>query len=235
MSFKETILLVEDDKVMAYLLEENLKSAGYEVRICHDGETALVYFRQKPFDLCLFDVMLPRMDGFSLATTIRKQNTQVPIIFLTARNVQRDKLTGFKTGADDYIVKPFDIHELLYRIQAVLRRTKGEKPDEPEEKQLGQYRFLPLTRELIKDEQTQKLSAKEAALLNLFIDNKNQLLPRQVLLQKVWGEDNFFNSKSMDVYLTRIRKLFADDPELTLMNIHGTGYRFVVKSETGKV
>ena len=232
MPSKEKILLVEDDKVMAYLLEENLKSAGYEVRICHDGETALVYFRQRPYDLCLLDVMLPKMDGFSLATTIRRENKRVPIIFLTARNIMQDKLNGFKTGADDYIVKPFDIHELLYRIQAVLRRTKGEEPEVLQEKMLGQYRFLPMTRELIKDEQTQKLSAKEAALLNLFIDNQNQLLSRQVLLQKVWGEDNFFNSKSMDVYLTRIRKLFVNDPELTLMNIHGTGYRFVVKQET---
>jgi DNA-binding response OmpR family regulator len=226
---QKKILIVEDDKVMAFLLEQNLKSEGYEIKVCHDGETGLMLFRQKSYDLCLLDVMLPKMDGFNLGKIIRKENDNIPIVFLTARNMTHDKLTGFKTGADDYIVKPFDIHELMFRIKAIFRRTGGMEQEQIEEKKIGAYIFNPLTRELIKNKHIQKLSAKEADLLNLFIDNKNQLLPRQTILKKVWGDDNFFNSKSMDVYLTRIRKIFNNDPELELINIHGTGYRFVVK------
>jgi two-component system, OmpR family, response regulator len=226
---KEKILIVEDDKVMAFLLEQNLKAEGFFVKSCYDGESALMSFRQKKFDLCLIDVMLPKMDGFSLAKIIKKENHQIPLVFLTARNMSIDKLNGFKTGADDYVVKPFDIHELLFRIKAILRRTNGESATKHKEKKLGGYKFNPLTRELIKGEFIQKLSAKEADLLNLFIDNQNQILSRQIILQKVWGDDNYFNSKSMDVYLTRIRKIFSKDPEFELMNIHGTGYRFVVK------
>lgn len=226
---KEKILLVEDDKVMAFLLEQNLKAEGYLVKSCYDGESALMNFRQKKYDLCLVDVMLPKMDGFSLAKIIKKENEKIPLVFLTARNMVPDKIKGFKTGADDYVVKPFDIHELLFRIKAILRRTNGEVIVQNKEKKLGGYKFNPLTRELSKDGTILKLSAKEADLLNLFIDNKNQMLPRQIILQKVWGDDNFFNSKSLDVYLTRIRKIFSDDPELELVNIHGTGYRFVVK------
>lgn len=223
------ILIVEDDKTMSYLLEQNLRSADYNVSISNDGETALMLFRKKPFDLCLIDVMLPRMDGFTLAKIIRKENENIPIIFLTARNMLQDKINGFKTGADDYVVKPFDIHELLYRIVAILRRTGQTDMEVIENKKIGNCHFKPMTRELIHGETVKTLSTKEAELLYMLIDNKNQILHRKFILQKIWGDDNFFNSRSMDVYLSRIRKLLSSDTQLELINIHGTGYRLVEK------
>lgn len=229
---KVKILLVEDDKNMAFLVEQNLQIFGYEPVVCHDGESALKLFRQKEFDLCVLDIMLPKMDGFTLATVIRKENEKIPIIFLTARNMIQDIMEGYRIGGDDYLIKPFHVNELIARIKAVLKRTYQPGNESVEEKSLGLYHFNYLLRELSIQGRKKKLSAKEADLLNIFIDHKNQLLARQVILRQIWGEDNFFNAKSMDVYLSRLRKLLVEDPGIYIMNVHGTGYRMIVKDET---
>lgn len=228
---KAKILLVEDDKHMTFLIAENLQSNGYELCICHDGESGLKTFRREEFDLCILDIMLPRMDGFTLAKVIRNENERIPVIFLTARNVIDDKQEGFRLGGDDYITKPFNILELLLRIEAVLRRS-GSDDDQSvsfEEKLIGSYSFNYLLRQLRKGEVTHNLSAKETELLNILFEHKNQLLPRQVILRRVWGNDNFFTAKSMDVYLTRIRKLISGDSTIKIQNVHGVGYRLIVK------
>lgn len=227
---KANILLVEDDRNMAFLIHENLKAGEYGVKICNDGESALKHFRQEDYSLCILDVMLPKMDGFTLARAIRKVNERIPVIFLTARNMIQDKEAGFSLGADDYITKPFNIRELLLRIEAILKRTgNGGDAKSFEEKTMGIYRFNYMTRQLKTDHKVHKLSGKEAELLQIFLENRNRLLPRQTILRSVWGDDNFFTAKSMDVYLTRIRKLIKGDPNVELQNVHGIGYKFIVR------
>lgn len=217
------ILLVEDNPALGYALTEYLKMQDMQVTLCKDGEEGEKVFRQQRFDLCIIDVMLPRQDGFGLAAKIRRLQPGMPFIFLTARGMKVDKLRGFRLGADDYIVKPVDEEELVARIRAVLRRTV-EKTNAPTEHQLGVFSIDWNRRLLLANGREKQLTEREAALLRMLIDHKNQLLRREVALKHLWGNNDYFNRRSMDVHIARLRKYLKDDPQLGIVNIHGKGF-----------
>ncbi|MDT8400648.1 MAG: response regulator transcription factor [Bacteroidales bacterium] len=221
------ILLAEDDTNLGTLLTDYLEAKDYRVVHLTDGQKALDTFRTETFDLCLLDIMLPEIDGISLAKKIRKIEKDVPFIFLTAKSLERDKLEGFSVGADDYITKPFSMEELLYRIEAILRRTKSFTDEEADEYKLGKFTFYPRTQILDSDEGLQKLTTKESELLKLLCQNKNEVLERNYALRTIWVDDNYFNARSMDVYITKLRKYLKTDPSITILNIHGKGYRLL--------
>ncbi|MEZ4900739.1 MAG: response regulator transcription factor [Spirosomataceae bacterium] len=224
------ILLAEDDPNLGQLLQEFLISKGYQTQLATDGNVGLKLFLENTYDLCLFDVMMPKKDGFSLAKEIRLTDKDVPIIFLTAKTMKEDTIQGFKVGADDYITKPFSMEELLLRIQAVLRRyQKTQMMTEPEQSvfQLGIYTFDADHQLLSKDGFSQKLTSKESALLKLFSENQNQPINRNFALKLIWGDDSYFNARSMDVY-TKLRKHLKDDSSLQIMNLHGEGFKLLV-------
>ncbi|MFN4145564.1 MAG: response regulator transcription factor [Runella sp.] len=224
------ILLAEDDPNLGQLLQEYLNNKGYATDLATDGNTALKWFLERSYDLCLFDVMMPKKDGFSLAKEIRLSNKNVPIIFLTAKSMKEDTIQGFKIGADDYLTKPFNMEELLLRIRAVLRRyQKSEAATDPPTPifSLGQYTFDFHRQMLILGQHTQKLTSKEAALLKLFCENKNQPINRSFALKLIWGDDSYFNARSMDVYITKLRKHLKDDPTLQIINLHGEGFKLL--------
>ncbi|CAN5591064.1 response regulator transcription factor [soil metagenome] len=226
-----SVLLVEDDRNMCYLLQDNLFSNGYKVETCHDGKEGFRRFRETHFDLCILDIMLPRMDGFQLAAKIRLINETVPIIFLTSRSMEADKLLGFKTGCDDYITKPFSLMELNYRIQAVLKRSpKHTDQNGTYNFKLGIFEFDSRSRVLKSTGgQEKKLTPKESKLLRLLCEKKNELVTRSFILNHIWGDDDYFIARSMDVYLTRIRNLLKPDPTLEIINVYGTGYQLLEK------
>jgi DNA-binding response OmpR family regulator len=227
------ILLTEDDRNFGDVLKSYLEMHDYEVDLAIDGEEGLKLFGKNEYDLCILDVMMPKMDGFTLATRIREQNQVVPLIFLTAKTLKSDVIEGFKIGADDYITKPFNSEELLYRVQAVLKRSR--KAPDPKESQkefsIGEYHFnFPLRILKYKSGSKQKLSPKEAELLKLFCVYQNEVLERSDALKKIWGEDNYFTARSMDVFITKLRKYLSEDENLEIVNIHGNGFRLVDKS-----
>lgn len=226
------ILLAEDDPNLGQLLKESLEMNDYLVTLCRNGQDAWkAYLKDDSFDMCVFDVMMPLKDGFTLAKDIRKQDDQIPIVFLTAKSQKKDTIEGLKVGADDYLAKPFSMEELLLRIEAILRRATGP----PEKKvaelsgdvQLGKYTFLPDRRLLVHDEEERKLTHKEAELLKILIMHKNEILERQVALQAVWNDDSYFNGRSMDVYMAKIRKYLAEDANLEIQNVHGIGFKLI--------
>ena len=219
-----SILLVEDDKSLGYILSEYLAMKGFAVTWAKDGNEALTQLSQKPFSLCILDVMLPSMDGFSVAEKMSAAATPVPFIFLTAKNLKIDKLKGFKLGCDDYIVKPVDEEELVARIQAVLNRTANKAAANHDATRFGTCSFDPLTQSLHIGDATHKLTAKEAATLQMLLQNKNTLLDRETALKKIWGSNDYFNRRSMDVIISRLRKHLASDPGIKITNIHGKGY-----------
>lgn len=221
------ILLAEDDINLGILLTDYLEAKGYRVVHLSDGKQALETFRAETFDLCLLDIMLPEIDGINLAKKIRKIEKEIPFIFLTAKSLEKDKLEGFSAGADDYITKPFSMEELLYRIEAILRRTRSYTDEEPEEYKLGSFTFYPLTQVLESDEGPKKLTTKESELLRLLCKNKNEVLERNYALRTIWVDDNYFNSRSMDVYITKLRKYLKSDPSISILNVHGKGYRLL--------
>lgn len=225
------ILLVEDDPNLGALLLEYLQLKGnYEVSLCGDGEEALKVFHTKPFDLCILDVMMPRKDGFTLARDIRKVNAEIPIIFATAKSMMEDKTEGFGLGGDDYITKPFRIEELLLRIKALLKRSKADASARNREETLfriGKYEFDYKTQLLRIEGKEQKISGKEADLLRLLCLHANELLPREEALLNIWNTDNYFTGRSMDVFLSKLRKYLKDDPAVEILNVHGKGYRLV--------
>jgi DNA-binding response OmpR family regulator len=227
------ILMVEDDINLGLLLKENFTARGYQVHLSRDGEDGWQVFRKKEFDLILLDIMMPKKDGFSLAKMIRKENIRVPIIFLTAKNFEEDKIEGFNSGCDDYITKPFSAKELQLRIDAVLKRTAPYQPTVQENKKtvlsIGKFKFDYDNRLLADGDNTRRLSTKEAELLYVLSSNMNTLLNRSAILKRVWSNDDYFTAKSMDVYLTRLRKLLKSDPAIEIQNVHGTGYRMVLK------
>lgn len=224
------ILLVEDDKNMGFLLKENFKISGFDVVLCENGLDGLNTFHEKEFDLCILDIMLPGKDGLSLATDIRKTNADVPIIFLTAKSLDEDKITGFKKGCDDYVTKPFNIEELIYRIKAVLRRKHADFQDRDfNEFYFGGFKLVYDERKLTKGDECHTLSAKEADLLNILLKNKNNVVSRSAILKEVWGVDDYYVSKSLDVYLNKIRKYFQGDAKIEIMNVHGFGYKLYVR------
>jgi DNA-binding response OmpR family regulator len=209
----------------------------YDVTLATDGEEGLKEFKKGTFDLTITDVMMPKKDGFSLARDIREENTDMPIIFLTAKTLKEDVLEGFKIGADDYITKPFNSEELLYRVMAVLKRTQKEADPQEEVKEfeISKYHFNYPLRILTytdgNEKSKEKLSPKEAHLLRMFCMYKNNVLPRSEALKKIWGEDNYFTARSMDVFVTKLRKYLAQDEDIEIVNIHGNGFRLLVKSE----
>lgn len=226
------ILLVEDDDSLGFMLKDNLGEKGWKVKLCEDGAKALTAFHNDEYDLCIFDVMLPLLDGFSLAKKIRKINTQVPIIFLTARNMAEDRLKGFEIGADDYVTKPFSIDELKYRIEAILKRTYGVKSssDEKDVLHVGNT-ILDVNNHLLKfDDQTIKLTHKEAKIIRLFFSYPDKVIERETFLKTVWQNDGFFVARSMDVFISKIRKYIKPDVSLTIENVHGIGYVLNVKN-----
>ena len=224
------ILIVEDDKNMGYLLRENLIVSGFVPVLCIDGQEGIEAFITESFDLCLLDIMLPKKDGLTLAAEIRKRNKEIPIIFLTAKSLDEDKIKGFKTGCDDYVSKPFNIEELILRMRAILKRNINLKTVEKMDKFVfSDYELNYSERKLIKGNIKENLSTKEAELLKVLLTLKNEVVPRTKILMEVWGTDDYFVSKSLDVYLNKIRKYFQGDPKIEIMNIHGFGYKFVVK------
>jgi two-component system OmpR family response regulator len=232
------ILLVEDDQNFGDVLRSYLEMHDYQVTLATDGVLGLEAFKKGPYDLCILDVMMPRKDGFTLAREIRERDGEVPIIFLTAKTMKDDVLQGFKIGADDYIAKPFNSEELLYRIQAVLKRLhKTPDPrDDNREFNIGKYHFNYPLRILTyndglpaSDNNQWKLSPKEAELLKMFCKYMNDVTPRSEALTKIWHEDNYFTARSMDVFVTKLRKYLSKDPAIEIVNIHGNGFQLLVK------
>jgi DNA-binding response OmpR family regulator len=230
MKHKALILLVEDDKNLGFVIKDFLSEADYEVELAENGVSAMSLFSNKTYDLCLIDVMLPFKDGFSVAEEIRQKNTYIPIIFVTARALREDRIRGFKIGADDYITKPFSIEELMLRIEAILRRTRNLTNSliEKEIYEIGQFVYDYTNQVITFNNTTRKLTRKEAEVLRLLCINKNQLVRREFALKLIWGEDDYFMGRSMDVYITKLRKILKIDPSITIQNIHRTGFMLEV-------
>jgi len=222
------ILLVEDDMNLGFVIQDMLRQEGFRVHLCKDGKEGLMQFNKEKYDLCLVDVMMPKKDGFGLAEDIRKTNEEVPIVFLTARDQAEDKLLGFRSGADDYITKPFSSEELVLRIRAILRRVPGLRADNRQRQvhAVGQYTFDFSNYELRHaDGEKRKLTRKEAELLRLFCEHKGQVLERELVANMVWGDDSYFVGRSMDVFITKLRKYLSKDTTLAITNVHGVGFR----------
>ncbi|MCH8127307.1 response regulator transcription factor [candidate division KSB1 bacterium] len=229
---QQRILLIEDDPNLGYILQENLELHGYHVHRCMDGEEGLDAYLRNNFNLCLIDVMLPKKDGFCLAKDIRKTNQKIPIIFLTAKSLKEDRIEGFKIGGDDYVVKPFSMEELVLRIQAVLKRT-GKSSQVSIEKAkfpIGQYTFDYENQILILQDHSTKLTSKEAELLKLLCMHENDILDREIALKLIWSDDNYFTGRSMDVFISRLRKYLSNDTNVEIRNVHGKGFKLVVKT-----
>ena len=227
----QKILLAEDDPNLGDILKDYLELKGkFDVVLCKDGDEALREFNKETFDLCILDVMMPRKDGFTLGKEIRKINAEIPIIFATAKGMMEDKTEAFGLGGDDYITKPFRVEELLLRIHALLRRTMRERQEEStiEEFDIGNYHFDYVAQQISFQGQRQKLSTKEAELLRLLCLKKNDVLTREEALLKIWHDDNYFNGRSMDVFLSKLRKYLRDDPKVEIVNVHGKGYKLLV-------
>jgi DNA-binding response OmpR family regulator len=225
---KVKVLLAEDDENLGSLLREYLQAKSYETHWVTDGDKAFKSFEKNKYDICILDIMMPVKDGFTLAKEIRTLNREMPIIFLTAKSMKEDVFEGFSIGADDYITKPFSMEELLYRMQAILRRTKGDVSKKQEIFNIGKYRFDTNKHLLIFDNNELKLTTKESELLRLLCNNANQVLERNFALRTIWIDDNYFNARSMDVYITKLRKYLKEDPSIEIMNIHGTGYKLIM-------
>lgn len=225
---KTKILLCEDDESLGMLLREYLQAKDYNVTLAPDGEAGYQLFTNEKFDLCILDVMMPKKDGFTLAQDIRKINGIVPIVFLTAKSLKEDVLEGFRIGADDYITKPFSMEEMLLRIEAIMRRISGKRNKNGSEFKLGSMTFDIQKQTLTTEKGIVKLTTKECELLDLLVQNANSILERNYALKTIWVEDNYFNARSMDVYITKLRKIIKDDPEVEIINIHGKGYKLVI-------
>lgn len=222
------ILLCEDEESLGMLVREYLEAKGYDAELYLDGETGYRAFMKRKYDMCLLDVMMPKMDGFTLAREIRLVNAEIPIIFLTAKNLKEDILEGFKLGADDYLTKPFSMDELVYRMEAILRRVKSKEQRNVTRFQLGKFVFDTQRQMLILDNKQTKLTTKECELLTMLCVHANDVLERDLALKTIWMDDNYFNARSMDVYITKLRKLLKDDPDIEINNVHGRGYRLIV-------
>ena len=227
MDDKLKILLCEDDENLGMLLREYLAAKGYVAELCPDGEAGYKAFLKTKFDICVLDVMMPKKDGYQLAQEIRAINSDVPIIFLTAKALKEDILEGFKIGADDYITKPFSMEELVFRVEAILRRVRGKKNRESSVYHIGRFTFDTQKQVLIVDDMSTKLTTKESELLSLLCAHVNEILERNFALKTIWIDDNYFNARSMDVYITKLRKHLKGDPQIEIINIHGKGYKLI--------
>ena len=231
MKAKANIFLVEDDQNFGSVLKAYLEMNGYYVHWIDDGKDALKEFTQQTFDICLLDVMLPNLDGFSIAEGIKKLSPDIPFIFLTAKTLKQDILRGYSTGADDYVTKPFDSEVLICKVEAILFRsgTKITPEKAPEIYTLGKYAFNHDLREIRSGDKIQSLSPKESELLRLLCQHMNKVLPRELALRSIWGEESYFTTRSMDVFITKLRKYLKDDPGVEIINIHGNGFRLMIR------
>lgn len=229
---KVKVLLAEDDKNLGTILKTYLEAKGFPATLCLNGQEAYNEFLKGSYDFCIIDVMMPVKDGFTLAREIRVADKKIPILFLTAKSMQEDKLRGFELGADDYITKPFSMEELLMRMQAIMRRIVDTKPSGPGDNlfRLGTFTFDYTRQILISGSEELKLTSKEAELLKLLCENTNDVLDRSFALKKIWGDDSYFNARSMDVYITKLRKYLKPDPGIELLNVHGIGFKLVLNS-----
>ncbi len=227
MDKKLRILLCEDDENLGMLLREYLQAKGYDAELFPDGEEGYKAFVSNEYDLCVLDVMMPKKDGFTLARDIRMINQHIPIVFLTAKTMKDDILEGFKIGADDYLTKPFSMEELTFRIEAILRRVAGKKAKDCTFYTLGSYTFDTQKQILQRGDEVKKLTTKESELLGLLCAHVNDILQRDYALKTIWIDDNYFNARSMDVYITKLRKLISNDPEVEILNVHGKGYKLI--------
>nr|WP_320021327.1 response regulator transcription factor [uncultured Draconibacterium sp.] len=230
-SFK--ILLVEDDEALRFIVKDNLMEHGYNVEVAADGEIALELFGQNNFDLIVLDVMLPKIDGFQVAETIRKTNDQIPIIFLTARSMTEDKITGLTIGGDDYIPKPFSMEELLLKIKIFLKRSQSLPVDSESSSvlKIGKFDFHFDDLSLTLNGEARNLTLKEAELIRYFAQHANKVLSRNEILENVWGSDDYFLGRSLDVFISRLRKYFKADASVKIINLHGIGFRFSIKRD----
>lgn len=229
---KTRVLLAEDDPNLGSLLSEYLEAKGFDVTLCKDGDQGLKAFSQQTFDFIILDVMMPLKDGFTLAREIRNVNKEVPILFLTAKSMKEDTLKGFEIGADDYVTKPFSMEELLVRINAILRRTGNhQEEEETQEYQIGLYHFNYLNQRLSINGEEIKLTTKENELLNLLCKSLNGVMERNFALNAIWGDDDYFKGRSMDVYIAKLRKHLSKDPNIEIVNVHGRGFKLLVDSE----
>ncbi len=224
---KSKILLVEDDPSLGFVIKDNLIVKGYEVTLCKDGEEGLLAFEKNHFDVCILDVMMPKMDGFSLAKSIRKKDQHIPILFITAKSMLEDKINGFHSGGDDYIVKPFSMEELSLRIEVFLRRSTTEIATE-QNFSLGEFTFDCHNYTLHHLSSFKTLTQKEAEVLKLLCQNKERVLKREEILKNVWGNDDYFLGRSMDVFISKLRKHLKDDPKVQIVNYHGVGFKLEV-------
>jgi DNA-binding response OmpR family regulator len=225
---KAKILYAEDDETLSFITKDHLELQGYEVVHCVTGAEALEAYKKDKFDLCIFDVMLPEMDGFTLAENIRKRDQQIPILFLTAKSLKEDRIHGLKLGGDDYLTKPFSIEELILKIEIFLRRSRVfEAPSQEQEVMIGSYKYLPLEYQLIRDNNVRVLTQRESELLDFLIKHKNKVIKRSLILENLWGEDDYFMGRSLDVFISRLRKYLSEDPGIKIDNIHGIGFKFI--------
>ena len=225
------ILLCEDDENLGMLLREYLQAKGYSTVLLPDGEQGFKEFTKNKYDIAVLDVMMPKKDGFTLAQDIRQANADLPIIFLTAKTLKEDILEGFKIGADDYITKPFSMEELVFRVEAILRRVRGKKTKESTLYHIGKFVFDTQKQLLTIGDQQTKLTTKENELLALLCSHANEILQRDFALKTIWIDDNYFNARSMDVYITKLRKHLKDDDQIEIINIHGKGYKLIVPNQ----
>jgi two-component system, OmpR family, response regulator len=226
---KTKILLAEDDENLGLLLKEYLKAKGFETNLFANGELAFRDFVKNRYDICILDIMMPVKDGYTLAKEIRQVNDDIPIIFLTAKSMKEDVIEGFSIGADDYITKPFSMEELLFRIEAILKRTSDSyKSSPPEQFKIGKYLFDTKKQTLQTGDKVIKLTTKESELLRLLCSNQNKILDRNFALKTIWLDDNYFNARSMDVYITKLRKYLKDDDSVEIINVHGKGFKLII-------
>lgn len=227
---KKKILLVEDEVNFGSLLQNYLRLSKYEVDWREDGALGYSAFCTGDYDLCILDVMMPNMDGFSLAEKIREKDADVPLIFLTAKNMKEDQMKGYKVGADDYLTKPFDIEVLLMKLDVIFRRANTNSNGSQDSYQIGSYQYTPQTRELAHPVENRKLSPKEGELLSLLCEHLNSVMPREKALKKIWKEESYFTTRSMDVYITKLRKYLSADGQIKIENLHKSGYSLVVQT-----
>ena len=225
---KPKILYAEDDPTLAFLTKENLEQNNYEVFQYFDGKSCLEIFKKQEFDICILDIMMPKMDGFELATQIRKINIEIPIIFLSAKTLKEDKIKGLRLGADDYLIKPFSIEELILKIEIFLKRSHKTEKIETTIYQVGKFIFEPKSYILKTNSETISLTERESELLKYFLDNKNQVLKREQILKQLWGDDDYFMGRSLDVFISRLRKILATETGIEIENLHGIGFRFII-------
>ncbi|HCQ14111.1 response regulator transcription factor [Flavobacterium sp.] len=224
---KYKILYAEDDETLAFLTKDNLENQ-YDVTHCTDGESCLEAFKKDTFDICIFDIMMPKMDGFDLAERVRKINSDVPIIFLSAKTLKEDRIKGLRLGADDYLVKPFSIEELLLKIEIFLKRSQKSSLSENVIYNVGKYQFDSKNYLVFTDTEKISLTQREAELLKLFLDNKNVVMKREEILKSLWGNDDYFMGRSLDVFISRLRKILSTETGIAIENLHGIGFRFSI-------